>query len=1777
MTRQTFSFGTLFCLIFAWVHFGSVSLYGSNPECEEDPTACGCPEANPCECTGESGGGSIRFTESITGYVSGDRYRAAKLNFSHKEPSITMHTVQGLNYLTPAAAFLNGISGDFTADEPVQITMATGDLTGGLIFEVADGQSVGYPVRTIFKNRYHINLLDVDKQPVVDAVPRYIERVDSDDMRLLFDYTSGDVVEMIDTTGQSYHFSDVDVLRSSGVLRQIRTSYELVDLVTIDPDHEFEIRLYAPGQYGEKDSATGLYTLNAGATAYKVINIKNPAYDSRDMDETYITRTWGGRVKQWQFKYFENNHYWEVRLGEVTANGFELLEQQEVAEVQQSDQPIRHDYKIIKDTAGNILSHEVTRYQEFPHAVGLLPIAKIQDPEKANLMQRMQYYTEGTKAGEIFLKTEPDGAWTAYDYDAQDREILRLQPWQDSEFDTNAELTAQAVSHEAIYSHYQAVDPRDNLSLKADQPRRETTRIAGQIAGITWYAYFYDTSGLYYERSERAVRPSARYGDADNLWAEKVYFSTASGRESPLRAGRLKQYRQEDGTRLLYDYTRDAAGRFLVTETRLHSAAPAGIAYQSTRVIKEYDSRALLSAEYFQIYDSKEYQAVYHTTHRYDSDRNRIETKRWDGTAKGRILHTASYALDKPIVRTDSNGRTVETAYDILDRKQFEMVHGSSASGVGDILRFYQYTSSATGCGCSASETLIQSSNSSLSLTEINETDRVGRASRRVDVNGLETRYVYADGGRMTTEHLPNGSTRITTRYLDGRVKSVAGTGIVDQYYTYGMNTDGSMWTRVDTADAGLAATEDISSVSDLRYRKNTHDMLDRIVREEEPAFGGGIRTREYSYDAYGRLKRRSETGHADTLYVYGASGDLVRTGLDIDDNGQLVSASVDRITDTGRIYSQENSGWFELTTTKVYPITNDATAVTVSTSKRRLSGFSGALASETTSEDINGNKTVRSVEIDRANKTVTRRSTRPGSVVDALSVSINGYLKEENSTTVAAATTYSYDGLGRRIAVKDPRHSRSATIDYYTGTRQVFTRTNAAGHATTFAYYGNGEPGAGQIKSVTNALSQSTYYSYDLSGHRIRIWGETDYPQEYGYNAFGELATLTTWRDAADAIDFSTATWPAPAAGTGDTTTWTYAPATGLLTRKEYADGSGTDYSYDAANRLAVRSWARDGGLDTTYSYDANTGELLNVNYEAADTTDNSYTYDRLGRRSTVTDATGTRSFDYDASTLRLDQETLPSAFYGDVILERAYEDGSETNGLTGRPAGYLLGTSVDPDAYRTVDYTYAANGRFQSVSDGTDTFTYVYKTNSNLLASLTAPHHTVDYSYEANRDVMTRVDNQVSGSTISKYGYSYDALGRRDDRAQSGSEIHTASIDDFSYNTRSEVTGSTNSAETSVVWNPTYSFDKIGNRESSTGAFAASYTANELNQYTAIDSTNPVHDADGNLTSDGSWTYTWNNENRLASATDGTTTIDFTYDYQGRLVKKADGSTVEVYVYDGWNRIATFLQTSTLTLQTSYLWGLDLSGSMQGAGGVGGLLKEGDLYVTYDANGNIMQKLDSTGADQMNVAYDPFGNIISGTLVGEYGFSTKPLVADIDWYYYGFRYYDPVTGRWPNRDPIGEKGGLNIYGMANNNPTNYTDILGLRFTLPRIHPDIGRFVDNHCPNSLADFCVPDQGPGYWNETLTWTNSSLSSSGPSQDCSDCDDTWNEVIEEITSTERGTSFSSGGSNWVYEYADTERIEYTCRAGTLSTYTLSGGRTNVHYKTFEREWFSGYQS
>jgi RHS repeat-associated protein len=139
--------------------------------------------------------------------------------------------------------------------------------------------------------------------------------------------------------------------------------------------------------------------------------------------------------------------------------------------------------------------------------------------------------------------------------------------------------------------------------------------------------------------------------------------------------------------------------------------------------------------------------------------------------------------------------------------------------------------------------------------------------------------------------------------------------------------------------------------------------------------------------------------------------------------------------------------------------------------------------------------------------------------------------------------------------------------------------------------------------------------------------------------------------------------------------------------------------------------------------------------------------------------------------------------------------------------------------------------------------------------------------------------------------------------------------------------------------------------------------------------------------------------------------------------------------------------------------VWGEDLSGSLQGAGGIGGLLRSVNTTANrelrtentfhYDSNSNVILLTDTQGRESARYAYDAFGKTLTATgpaaRINRYRFSTKPVEVESGLVYYGYRYYDPVTGRWPSRDPIEEKGGVNVYGALQNDFLSAHDVLGL------------------------------------------------------------------------------------------------------------------------------------
>jgi RHS repeat-associated protein len=234
--------------------------------------------------------------------------------------------------------------------------------------------------------------------------------------------------------------------------------------------------------------------------------------------------------------------------------------------------------------------------------------------------------------------------------------------------------------------------------------------------------------------------------------------------------------------------------------------------------------------------------------------------------------------------------------------------------------------------------------------------------------------------------------------------------------------------------------------------------------------------------------------------------------------------------------------------------------------------------------------------------------------------------------------------------------------------------------------------------------------------------------------------------------------------------------------------------------------------------------------------------------------------------------------------------------------------------------------------------------------------------------------------------------------------------------------------------------------------------------------------YDRDGNMLRDHRWNYVWNGENRLVEMRTRPEVVApeaerrrLTFDYDGggrrwrkRVYNWVDGDWAlakqRLYLYDGWNLCAEIGGAGELV--KTYVWGLDLSGTMQGAGGVGGLLAVVDHgaktehWAGMDGYGNVVAWWEaSAGRLVERRQYSPFGELLEGGDVVDcdVGWSTKTTDSETGLVYYGFRYYSVEMGRWLNRDPIEEDGGWNIYVFVENDPVLRFDLLGLQGNRPR------------------------------------------------------------------------------------------------------------------------------
>ena len=1007
-----------------------------------------------------------------------------------------------------------------------------------------------------------------------------------------------------------------------------------------------------------------------------------------------------------------------------------------------------------------------------------------------------------------------------------------------------------------------------------------------------------------------------------------------------------------------------------------------------------------------------------------------VVTNSW---TKGRL----DYTIDEAGIRTDF-------AYDSSGRVGTKTRQGATAGSatIAAVTTTFAYDAAGhviteTVSTAGQSETLVTSRTYDQAGRVTSETKPGYATAGTSTASAVMTSYSYdlAGENRVVTTTLPSGSTRVEAYARDKRLKSITGTGVIPEYHNYSVETDGRFKTTINSATS-----------TNSRKRDAWTDMLGRVASFSRPGFTGQAAEEETSiYDDYtggstGRRWKTTKTGVATTRFEFNSMSQVTRSGLDIDATpGLQTNSATDRITDGSESFEDYDGAWWLTTTTSNYPFASSGTATEISRTRKRLTGLTGTLRSETRTYDADGNETRVTIAVDATNKLVTTTTTRTGLTTNQVEKALNGLPIE---TTGHDGLTYKkrYDALGRLAGEIDPRTgsetNHSTKYTYHANTTWVKEVNDAPNNRLSLTHYDT----AGRVIYTANAADKTKRTSYTARSEVEAVWGTATYPVSYVYNGYGERTAMRTYRDAAGVSLTDSTSFPS--LGTYDETTWEFDTPSGLLKKKTDALGKFVEYTYNSRRQVHERFWSRTvliGGVATrvtsTHSYDSATGEETGITYNDG-TPELAFTYTRLGQLETVQDATSAsaadlRDLSYDSSyPLRLVGETM-TAFYNDRALSRLYE----TSGVLGRPRGFKLGAAVGSNSELEQTYGYSATtGRFDSLTSSRSSnatsrvFHYGYETDSPLVKTLWTDDNSffVTRSFEANRDVLTSIDTkwgQSAGTSISQYAYVTNNLGQRQSVEQSGdaftSYYSSATIHQtFSYNDRSEVQTAPTKLGTvaspgSSITNRQHEFDydAIGNRKyagvTGNSGDRKNYTSNAVNQYSARDnSVSPftgtqsfTYDDDGNILTDGGqWIFTWDAENRLVRMSSalpsgqGYTRLELTfkYDYLGRRVEKKvinlDGPTPNTttrFLYDGWSLVAEYSVTSlsplTLTLTRSYTWGLDITSDLTSAGGVGALVQLVDH---------------GTGA-AYHPSYDGNGNIMSlvsastGTIAAAYEYS--------------------------------------------------------------------------------------------------------------------------------------------------------------------------------------------
>jgi RHS repeat-associated protein len=1490
--------------------------------------------------------------------------------------------------------------------------------------------------------------------------------------------------------------TNFDVVIRSNQVRQIMAPQALADIVT-NNDFSYDIRYYLPSQVTSKSD--GLYQISG--TPYVTWRVENPDASTNTFNRLQLTEIRNGSNTVYSYSFETASGSWTASLPGNVAQMESATNYVLVTNIVNGNPEIFTQIIVTntvrKPGSSDYLSQVryVYRYDDQYEEYILKLLEQTVDPggnPKTTSYTYDNQVVPTLSAPGVQLITHPDGSWQYYTY-AQFEYNSAHNPnkVQDvySGFADQAPPvgTAPDVSNcRHTYYDYTPVISSDSSTNLTYTPRMTVEYVKNvEIAR----SYVVVLPGE--RRDIRCQEPGANWNAGANLVTITKYYTNGPN------LYRVASVENPDGTMQFYQYDQAADG---TRTTTVYSGHPNGgnidDGTQDITVVGPLGQ--MISHQVIDIASTKTISSE--TYGSYDEFNRPQQITYLDGTSSQ--THYACCGIDNTI---DRDGVVTQYLYDSAKRQTGSTRNSITTSSMLDALG-RPIKTTRTGSDDSVIELGGYKYNREGEM--IAETNALNGVTQYIKTNDVST------GARIQITINPDGGTTTNFYYCDGSLKKTIGTAVFGTRYVTGIATNGGV-SRLYNAEIKLTA----SGADTSECVTNFVDMLGRSYKT---VYSGTapLPTSTSTYNNKGQLIKQVEPDNIATLYQYNAKGEQEYTVIDMDQNGVLSGS--DRIVQT--VPDVAGAHGTDVRRTRSYVWDTDPNLVSmVESSVDGLKSWQTAYRDLNSGTPVTSSS--QTTNGGTGSRTVTTTAPDGSYTISAYSYGQLASVTRYDSTGAQiGATTYTYDGHGRLYRTTDARNG--ATTYGYNNADSVTSVTtpppgNGAPAQTTINLYDNTGRQTGQILPDGG----STTNVYLPNGLLARTSGSRTYPVGYSYDYAGRMKTMTNWSDYPTAGARVT-TWNYDAYrgflsgkiydGGSNGPAYTYNVA-GRMTGRTWARGVTSTYAYNKAGDLQ-KVYYSDATPGVTNGYDRrgrlvavtngpticamtynNAGQLLTESYTGGPLNGLSVTntYDTLMRRRAI--------------GLASQPSTLTEFGYDNASRLRVVSGG--TNGATytylaNSPLVSQITFTNNGATRMTTTKQYDFVNRLQSISSTTNPSSpassagYSYNSANQRTRAAQADGTYWLYEYDALGQVKSGKKYWSEGTPVAgqQFEYSFDDIGNRTQAKAGGDAVGSSlRLAGYTNNTLNQLTsrgvpeavdvmglglatnavnvnGQSTYRKSEYFWKELSVTNNLGALWTNMNVSAAGESTISGAVFVPKDPEYFSYDPDGNLTQDGRWTYTWDAENRLLSMKSLSTTpsaswfsLQFGYDYKSRRVSKVVSNWITSawslvstnrFAYDGWNPIA---RLDASQLLQSYLWGSDLSGGMQGAGGVGGLLAlvdntNGANFVAFDGNGNVKSLVRAgNGTVSANYEYGPFGEVIRATgpmaRVNPFRWSTQNQDDETDLVMYPARPYSPSTGRWLSRDPIQEQGGLNLYGFVGNNPISRFDVLGLWWS--NIHHD--------------------------------------------------------------------------------------------------------------------------